>query len=216
MAKQKTRPQNNFHCFEGVGLPYWRSIAEGHAPMGTEPAQGPEGSRWEFKQDIDGYLLKNGGLVFPQETKLNLGTYFRFFGTIAHNIRGAGGGMSGGWWIDYENLEKILRFAEKNDYSLAKSATMLLIIPNEWHDCGYLGCAQLRRQMKAFVGKGNPATGTISPTNPMRDAQNNPVIMGLPHLEIKQYFVPGSRDEISNAFDSVWIKQVIKPGVQVF
>ena len=95
MAKQKTRPQNNFHCFEGVGLPYWRSIAEGHAPMGTEPAQGPEGSRWEFKQDIDGYLLKNGGLVFPQQTKLNLGTYFRFFGTVAHNTRGAGGGIVG-------------------------------------------------------------------------------------------------------------------------
>lgn len=216
MSKQKSRPENNFHCFEGLGLPYWRSIAEGHSPAGGEPAQGPDGSWWEFKQDIDGYILQNGGLASPQEIKLNPGLYFRFFGTVYHNIHGAGGGMSGGWWIDYENLTKIVNFAQKTDYSLAKSATMLLIIPKEWHDCGYLGCAMLHKQMKAFVGRGKPATGTISPSSAMRDPWNNPLMAGLTHLDMKQYFVPGARREISDAFERQWAKQVIKPGIQIF
>ena len=223
MTKLKTRPENNFHCFEGAGLPYWRSIAEGHTPIGDpglkpgelEPAQGPDGSWWEFKQDIDGYILQNGGIALPQETKLNPGIYFRFFGTITHNTRGANGGMSGGWWIDYENLAKIQNFAERSDYSLARAATMLLIIPKEWHDCGYVGCAQLGKQMKAFVGKGSPATGTISPANAMRDPSRNPVMIGSPYLDMKQYFVPGSRDEISTAFKCLWTKPVIKPGIRV-
>jgi hypothetical protein len=215
LSKQKSRPENNFHCFEGVGLSYWRSIAEGYSPVGSEPAQGPEGSWWEFKQDIDGYVLQNGGLASPQETKLNRGMYFRFFGTIYCNINGASSGMSGGWWIDYENLESILNFAQRCDYYLARAANMLLVLPKEWHDCGYLGCALLRKQMKAFVGRGNPATGTISPANAMRDRWKDPIMIGSAHLDIKQYFVPGSRDEISAAFERKWTKHVIKPGIQI-
>jgi hypothetical protein len=214
LSKEKSRPENNFHCFEGVGLPYWRSIAQGHSPIGSEPAQGPQGTWWEFKEDVDGYVLQNGGLAFPQETKLNPGMYFRYFGTISHNVYGADGGMSGGWWIDYEDLVKIEKFADKNDYSLAKAATMLLVIPKEWHDCGYLGCAHLGKQMKAFVGKGKPAAGNISPASAMRDRSTS-VIQGLPHLDIKQYFVPGSRDEIAAAFRKEWVKQVIKPGIEL-
>ena len=76
--------------------------------------------------------------------------------------------MSGGWWIDYENLLKVQSFAEACDYSLARAAGMLLAIPREWGDCGYLGCATLLKPMKAFVGKGKPATGRISPDSARR------------------------------------------------
>jgi hypothetical protein len=216
LSRRKSRPENNFHCFEGVGLPYWRSIAEGFPANKRRLAKGPDGTRWEFEPDVDGYVPQNGGMESPQETKLSPGTYFRFFGTIPHNLHGADGGMSGGWWIDYENLEKVQNFANKCNYSPAQAAAMLLIIPKEWHDCGYLGLALLHKQMKAFVGRGKPAAGGISPASPMRDPSINPVMMSPAHLDVKQYFVPGSREEIAAAFEAQWVKQVIKPGVPIF
>jgi len=190
-------------------------LAQGLSPD-PNLAQGPDGSWWELKQDVDGYVLQNGGMAHPQETKLAPDIYFRFFGTIAHNVYGARGGMSGGWWIDYENLVKVLNFADACDYSLARAATMLLVIPKEWHDCGYLGRALLRKQMKAFVGKGKPATGRISPASAMREPSIDPATMSPAYLDVKQYFVPGSRAEIAAAFELQWVKQVIKPGVRVF
>jgi hypothetical protein len=216
MSKVKTRPENNFHCFEGVGHPYWEAIAMGHSPVGHEPRQGPEGTWWEFKEDIDGYRLQNGGMEHPQVTKLNPGYYFRFFGTVARNRFGPHGGVSGGWWIDADTFMTMQRFAETTGYSLARAAALLLVIPKEWHDCGYLVHAVLNKQMKAFVGRGRPATGSISPESPLRDSRKNPVTMGLPHLNIKQYFIPGSRAEIAGAFTQVWAKQVIRPGLRFF
>jgi hypothetical protein len=97
LPKHKSRPDNNFHCFEGIGLSYWRALAQGLSPAkGRSPDpnlhQGPDGARWEFKQDIDGYVAQNGGMSNPQEIKLSPATYFRFFGTIVHNTKGAKGG----------------------------------------------------------------------------------------------------------------------------
>jgi len=70
--------------------------------------------------------------------------------------------------------------------------------------------------MKAFVGRGKPAAGQISPASAMRDPSSNPVMMSPAHFNVKQYFVPGSRAEIAAAFERQWVKQVIKPGVPVF
>jgi hypothetical protein len=215
LHKEKSRPANNFHCFEGMGLTYWRAIALGMTPA-QNLSQGPDGAWWELKQDVDGYALQNGGMTSLQETKLNAAFYYRFFGTISHNIYGEKGGMSGGWWIDEENLAKIVNFAERCDYSLARAAAMLLVIPREWHDCGYVGCAWLRHQMKGFVGRGQPAAGGMSPASAMRDPVANPATMSPAHLDVKQYFVPGSRREISVAFELKWVKQAIKPGVAIF
>ena len=211
---RKTRPENNFHCFEGVGLHYWQNLAQGLSPA-ADLLMGPDGAWWDFKKDIDGYALQNGGMYSPQITKLNPNYYFRFFGTTTHNVNGAQGGMSGGWWIDYDTLQTIVKFADRCDYSLARAASMLLVIPKEWQDCAYLGCGLLRKQMKAFVGKGKPAAGRISPDSAERDTSADPIMIAPVYLAVKQYLVPGSREEIAGAFDRQWVKAVIKPGIQV-
>jgi hypothetical protein len=220
LPKHKSRPDNNFHCFEGIGLSYWRAVAQGLSPAkGRSPHpnlhRGPDGARWEFKQDIDGYVAQNGGMSNPQEIKLSPATYFRFFGTIVHNTKGAKGGMSGGWWIDYENIVKVNNFAKSCNYSLSRAASILLVIPNEWHDCGYLGCALLHKQMKAFVGKGKLAAARISPASAARDAKLDPASMSPAHLEVKQYFVPGDPIEIADAFEFLWVKQAGQPGASI-
>ena len=98
MATEKTRPTDNFHCFEGMGRPFWRSIAEGMKPSGI--SMGPMGASVDLIEEGDGNAVQNGGMYHPQETKMHPGVYFRFFGTIAHNRYGAKSSMAGGWWID--------------------------------------------------------------------------------------------------------------------
>lgn len=209
MAREKTRPQDNYHCFEGMGRPFWLSIAQGMQPQGM--SGGPDGYTLDMARDVDGAIVQNGGMYAPQETKLSVGTYFRFFGTVAHNLYGAGGGMSGGWWLDVDNYVKVCDWAEEHDVPLAKAAQALLVIPKEWHDCGYVGRARLTRSMKAWVGKGKPATGSISPDSALR-TPGTAVSTAFKHLELKQYFVPGERDLIAAAFQKVSTAQVTRKG----
>lgn len=202
---------NNFHCFTGVGLMFWNSIARG-IPV-SHVRSGQHGTSLVHPKDVDGFAVQNGGMNTPQIVKMNPGNYYRFFGTISNNQYGAGSSMAGGWWIEYETYVALTDYAGQRDTSLAKAAQQLLVIPNEWHDCGYVGKARLKVPMKAFVGTGKPATGSVSPASSGREAAGISVQTSPGHLEIKQWFVPGSRELLGQAFDVIWTQQVIKKGI---
>ena len=206
-------PTDNFHCFEGNGLRLWRAQAIGMAPKGLK--LGPDGAAIDFATDVDGIPAQNGGMFNPQITKMKPGRYYRFFGTITQNLYGKDAYTSGGWWVDFETFCSVKAWASEHDIPLSKAAQRLLVIPGEWHDCGYIGCAELKVTMKAFVGKGQPATGSISPDSLMRDKSKVPVHVAVSHLETKQYFVPGTRDLLGKCFTPQWSRQVIKKGVQL-
>ncbi len=210
----KTRPADNFHCFNGVGRPYWRAFAEGKVVSDVQ--SGPMGTSIQLKtEELDGFAIQNGGIERPQEDRMPAGNYYRFFGTITNNRSGAASAMAGAWWLDYENFLKIRSWAEKLDISLSRAAQTLLAIPNEWGDCGYLGRATLTVKLKAWVGKGKPATGSISPDSKMRDPAKDPVTLSPAHLEMKQYFVPGGRDLLGQFFRVEWTKQVLHKGADL-
>lgn len=213
MSNSKTRPANNFHCFEGVGRPYWRAVAAGQTPTGVR--QGPMGSSIDLKVDDDGFVLQNGGMVTPQEAKMMPGRYFRFFGTVAHNRFGAGSALAGGWWLDFENALKVVDWAERFDMSVAQAAQRLLVIPKEWHDCGYLGAATLTTSMKVWLGKGKPATGSVSPHNATRRDRGIAVQTAPALLEVKQLFVPGERALLSRFFKPEQSVSVIHKGTRL-
>jgi hypothetical protein len=121
--------------------------------------------------------------------------------------------MAGGWWIDLENALTINDWAERFDIPLAQAARTLLVIPTEWHDCGYVCRAQLNRTMKAWVGHGKPASGSLSPDNAARKALAKQVQIAPPAASLKQYFVPGSRELIGSVFSFGQAVQVITKGV---
>lgn len=198
---------NNFHYLDGLGMDYWSSIARGLRP--TSVRTGRMGSTIDFATDTDGLVLQNGGMYNAQLTKAQPGTYFRFFDTISHNRFGDGALTGGGWWIDFESYVKVADWAEAHDLSLAKAAARLLVIPMEWGDCGYVGKALLTTPMKAFVGKGKPATGSISPDSARRTPGEVPVQMTVTHLDIKQYFIPGTRALLGRVFTVVGKEQVL-------
>ena len=210
MTKEKTRPDNNDHCFTGVGREFW--LREARGLNRGKITQGPDGTRIDYVTDSDGSALQNGGMFQPQETRMGPGRYFRFFGTINHNRYGAESCMAGGWWIEANTYFQIKSWAMSHDMSLAKAAQQLIVIPGGWHDCGYVGAAHLNRKLKAYVGKGKPATNATSPHNPLRNRDTDPVVAAPSHLEIKQYFVPGDRDLLSRFFKTVAVQQVTAKG----
>ena len=183
--------------------------------MGLVPLEGlrsgPTGSWWELKEDADHFAVQNGGLHNPLEVHMSTGQYyFRFFGSTVMNLHGAEAGMSGWWWIDYETFDQIRTFANRLDWPLSRAASHLLVVPNEWSDCAYVGRALLSRAMHAFAGKGKPASPGMSPDSALRRESGIPVMAGAPHLEIKQYFVPGERELLSAAFQPAGLYHVIK------
>lgn len=198
MVKEKTRPRDNSHCFEGNGGQYWLLFARGFNPIGF--LQGPDGSRLEFSLDTDMMAMQNGGMINPQETRMPPGVYYRFFGTIAHNIYGPKACMAGGWWIEPQDFFAIRDLARTRDISLAKAAMNMLAVPDGWHDCGYVGKAMLTTKLKAYVGRGKPATSTTSPFNRMRNKETDPIVMPPGGVAVKQWFVPGTRDLLGGFF----------------
>lgn len=210
MPNTKTRPTNNFHCFEGMGRPYWQAIARGMRPSGI--SMGHEGAKVDLIVESDGFAAQNGGMQSPQEAKLPAGTYFRFFGTIAHNRYGGKAAMAGGWWIDFENALQIKDWAMRYDLSLAQAAAQLLVIPPEWHDCGYAGRGILKTTMKAWVGHGKPATGSVSPDSAVRKTAGASLHAAPPARSVKQYFIPGERSLIASVFEFDAPLQVIAKG----
>lgn len=110
------------------------------------------------------------------------------------------GNTFGNWWLDAESYYTIRSFAQDNDLRLSMAAQRCLIIPAQWGDCGRLIKALLSRQLKAYVGKGKPATGTISPDSKLRDPKSDPVLIAPTHLQIKQWYVPGKPADLQQAF----------------
>ena len=210
MSKEKSRPINNWHCFEGLGRSYWQQKAEGFRVDGI--AQGQDGSRLLLRRDpADGYAIQNGGIICPQESKMPTGVYYRFVATKANTRQRKANPWAGGWWIDYETMHLVCDWAIERQISLARAASQLLAIPNEWGDCGYLGKAELKTQLKAWVGKAKPASGGASPNSTNRDPRT-PITISPHHLEIKQYFVPGEPEELSKFLEMQWTRLVLDKG----
>ena len=211
MSKEKSRPTDNSHCFEGVGRRHWFAIASGFQISGI--AQGPDGSRLLLRPDAtDGYAIQNGGINSPQESRMPAGSYYRFVGTVANNAPSTFSPWAGGWWIDYETMGLVRDWAIERQISLARAASQLLAIPKEWGDCGYLGKASLNTKLKAWVGTAKPASGGTSPDSANRDPKTTPITLSPHHLGIKQYFVPGQPEQRSTFFQMQWTRHVLLKG----
>lgn len=198
-GKEKTRPQDNEHCFRGLGRQFWRDRARGFRPS---IVNGRDGYRIDHDSEAgvlgpavsnaDGFAYQNGGIERPQETAMRPGSYLRFCDSRRKH-------WIGNWWLDYDHFSLIRAWAVEHDLSLAAAAQRCLVIPAEWGDCGRLVRAGLNRRLRAYVGKGKPATATVSPFNAQRTSRQ-PVVMPPAGLEIKQWFVPGDPSLLSRVF----------------
>lgn len=216
MSGANYRYPNNFRCFEGLGAAIWRSVAAGQATQANLPKvdQRQGGSVLVLPEDIDGAAVQNGGIQKPMIEKMRPGVrYYRFFSARDCARWGDTAFKSGTWWVDYENLVKIVHWANDFDLTLSAAAQRLLAVPKEWSDCAFLGRAEVKTTLKVYTGKGKPASPNISPDSHMRASAlypnrrgaqgaalvQSPISMAPGHLEMKQICVPGGR-EMLNAF----------------
>ena len=147
--------------------PHWRVIAQGFA---TEI--------W-FN---DGQAVGTGGILMPQPTRLPSGQYyFRF----ASSTSPRSGQLGGGWWIDYEALHAIDKFARDNAYRLKDAARLMLALPYEWTKVDIFIKALLMSPLRAYTGVGKAAQGSAA--GPDRGTQWIPT----QHQKVRQLYIPG-------------------------
>lgn len=188
----------NDHCFLPPERAYWEAKARGFS-VGAQPP-GAGGADVSYAPDNDGFAMQNGGMHRPMEVAMRPGVYYRFFSTKDCKQYTAQGCMTGEWWLEGQDYYLIRDAAEAQGKPMSQVAKWYLAIPEGWHDCGFVGRANLTRKLKAFVGKGKPATNTTSPHNAQRNPETDPLVMPPGHVTVKQWFVPGGRKLIGTHF----------------
>ena len=186
----KTRPTDNFHCFQGRGFVYWHAKASGHQPS-RETRASPDGHIFDYAPDADGFAMNNGGISKPIETTLGLRKLFRFFDSTTS----AKDALAGNWWQDLDALAVMTNFALNNEMSLSRAAQLLLIVPKNWGDCSNLLIVKPNTVLKAFVGKGNPVAITASGKSTSPDAKRKSgtaVYAAGPGNNLEQIYIPGT------------------------
>lgn len=186
---------DNYHCFKGMGLAYWRDKARGLQPTGT--AAGPQGHQIQYVKDpLDGFALQNGGIANPKTQILPARAMIRFMPAL----RPAPSGLAGNWWLDIDAYKVLSHYALNHEMTLAKAAQTLLVVPQEWSDCGQMLVAKPSVTLMAYVGRGRPVAllggRDVSPDGARKPGTR---LYDAPYgSNIEQIFVPGERQFLPN------------------
>lgn len=170
-----------------MGLTFWRDKARGLKPLDTR--SGPQGHRIEYKGDRDGFALQNGGIANPETQILPQRPMIRFMPAARHHTTG----LAGNWWLDFDAYKVLSHYALNHGMTLAKAAQTLLVVPQEWSDCGQMLVVKPRVTLMAYVGRGKPVA-RIGGKDTSPDAARKPGtrIYDMPFgTNIEQIFIPG-------------------------
>ena len=138
-----------------------------------------------------GPVETNGGIQMPRRVHVTMGQYLYRF---ASSATPAPLRAQGCWWIEYEVLTKIARFAREQDSTPRDAARYFLALPWSWTQVDRLLRARVNAPIDASRGTGKPAAG-----NHARDAETRFI---PPHHigELYQLYIPGMhRPEIARA-----------------
>ncbi len=147
--------------------PHWRVIASGY-----------DTERW-FN---DGQAVGTGGMQLPQATRLPTGQYYYRFASSASTRHAQFGS---GWWLDFENFSLIRRFADQHGYTLREAARLMLALPYAWTQVDLQLRALLREPLRAYIGAGKPAQGTVE------GADRGTRWIPTQHVVVRQLYIPG-------------------------
>lgn len=187
--------QDNYHCFKGMGLIYWRDKARGLQPLNSMP--GPQGHRMIYATDPDdGFALQNGGIAAPVAQILSSRMLIRFMPAG----RQATAGLAGNWWLDADAYAVISGFALNRGMTLARAAQSLLVVPQDWSDCGQMLVARPVVTLMAYVGKGKPVA-LLAGRDTSPDARRQPgtrLHLAPQGTNLEQIYLPGERQFLPN------------------
>ncbi len=188
-------PLDNYHCFKGMGLEYWRDKARGLQPKGSVP--GPQGHRMVYTLDPDdGMAVNNGGIAMPKSDLLFGRALFRFMPAT----RPAMSGLAGNWWLDLDAYSVLSSYALNREITLAKAAQTLLVIPSDWSDCGQMIVVRPVATLMIYRGCGK-AVALNNGRDASPDARRQPGtrVFDAPFgTNLEQIFLPGERQFLPN------------------
>ena len=169
--------------------PHWALIAKG----------------WNWPQ-LDTYfsarggmIERNGGIDRPNRCSLDVGScYYRFVDLKAGPDRQQGGG----WWVDFDQLMKIMAACPSRGINLSQMARAFLAVPWEWNHADGIVEAMVKCPVDAYEGSGRPVRPgkTYVSLSPV-DGGSYP---GNP--DVIQLFIPN--------MESVWKKALSSTKVQ--
>ncbi|MCB2136523.1 MAG: hypothetical protein KDE08_11360 [Rhodobacteraceae bacterium] len=206
---QKTRPSNNLHCFKGAGIPYWRAKASGLRPS-NETRATPQGHVFDFARDFDGLAINVGGIAHPRVADIGGQILIRFFST-GQSVEA---GRCGAWWLDFDALDVLNKWALQSGNSLSKAAQLLLVVPLEWGDCGQMIVAQVDSPMRAWVGTGKEV-GFFHGKSTSPDAARRvgtSIYAPPPGTNIRQIFIPGERSLLESCIRKISSHKIGRDG----
>lgn len=134
------------------------------------------------------FYSQTGGMMNPMRHELQEGdTLFRFVARDTPIDRA----VTGGWWVDESNFEKLCSFAQQQSTSIAMAARMLCCVPPEWSNMGMLVRAKVRQPLLAYRGLGKDVSIK------MEDGLGNVNMTAHNHIaarRLHQLYIPGLYD----------------------
>ena len=149
-----------------------------------------------------GMVERNGGIENPNRTSLYVGTcYFRFADMTATDSNK----MGGNWWLDFDQLNKIMYACASRAVNLSQMARMFLAVPWEWNHADAIVTACIMKPLDAYEGKGRPVRrgktyGGNLPVDGNFDYPGNP--------DVIQTFIPDMRSVWKEALGHISVEPV--------
>jgi hypothetical protein len=142
-----------------------------------------------------GWPEYNGGILMPRRWSVPVGHYIYRLSSShvphAHRSRGE-------WWIEYEVLQRIKRFASEQNLTPRDAARRSLALPWSWTAADRLVRAQVVQPLDAYRGLGKSAYGDKH----TRD-HNVVIVPPLYARELYQLFIPGIRELAPSVLSNV-------------
>lgn len=98
------------------------------------------------------FYPQTGGMIHPTRCELAEGTELYRFGASHVSTEQL---VTGGWWMEKTSFEKLCRFAQLQNVSIAMAARLFCCVPPEWSDMGQLVRAKVTDSLLAYRGLGN-------------------------------------------------------------
>ncbi|WP_458098545.1 hypothetical protein [Roseomonas sp. WA12] len=100
-----------------------------------------------------GIVERNGGIENPNRASLYVGScYYRFVDLQDSPNKQQGGG----WWVDYDQLLKIIHGCSSRGLNLSQMARASLAVPWEWNHADGIVRATIAARLDAYEGRGAP------------------------------------------------------------
>jgi hypothetical protein len=161
------------------------------APRSMLQAMGADLSATRAIVDAQGHVLayaRTGGMIDPQRYELHARDTIYRFGSSARSTKDV---AVGGWWLQRQEFELLLRFANTHDIFLGLAMRLLCLVPPEWSDAGVLVRARVARPLLAWRGLAN---SVVTPAGDGRGAVRMPHQNEISARRVHQLYIPGLAD----------------------